>query len=550
MRKLVSNQLNKVVFSLLLLLCSGVAAQAEARLEYYPMVDSTMMNDHTKVITTDSDGEVFFSKETNALILDLSSKLYQNADAILVRMKPDSVFIPGPGFVYITSIPNGDLKFSVEAMKGKNGNEVLLSKSTFKAKMVKRKPLIMDDKIVLGILLLCLALVFWTASIKKPFFQKFYKVVPALLMCYALPAILNSLGVISSEISGTYYMATRYLLPGALILMTLSIDLKGIKNLGWKMIIMFLTGTVGIIIGGPIAILIMSFISPDTVGGLDHDAAWRGLATLAGSWIGGGANQGAMLEIYKYNPQKYGAMILVDIVVANIWMAFLLLGVGKSDKIDRWLKADSTAITRLKEKVESYTMSIRRHASLTDLMIIAGIAIGGTSLSHFGSGLISGFFVDTLGFDDHSVVASGFLWLVVLATTIGLIISFTPMRQIEGAGASTYGSVFIYILVATIGMKMDVTQIFDDLWLVVLGLIWMAIHVGLLFLVAKLIRAPFFFLAVGSKANVGGAASAPVVAAAFHPALAPVGVLLAVLGYALGTYGAILCAQLMEIASP
>jgi uncharacterized membrane protein len=116
-------------------------------------------------------------------------------------------------------------------------------------------------------------------------------------------------------------------------------------------------------------------------------------------------------------------------------------------------------------------------------------------------------------------------------------------------GASKIGSVFIYILVATIGMKMDLTQIFDNPILLVIGLLWMLIHVLLMFGVAKIIRAPYFFLAVGSKANIGGAASAPVIAAAFHPSLATVGVLLAVMGYAVGTFGAIICAQLMELVS-
>jgi uncharacterized membrane protein len=136
--------------------------------------------------------------------------------------------------------------------------------------------------------------------------------------------------------------------------------------------------------------------------------------------------------------------------------------------------------------------------------------------------------------------------LIILTTTIGISLSFTKIRNYEGAGASKIGTVFIYILVATIGMKMDVSKIFDNIGLFAVGAIWMSIHVGLMILVAKLIKAPFFFLAVGSKANIGGAASAPVVAAAFHPALAPVGVLLAVLGYALGTYGAWLCGLIMQ----
>ena len=128
--------------------------------------------------------------------------------------------------------------------------------------------------------------------------------------------------------------------------------------------------------------------------------------------------------------------------------------------------------------------------------------------------------------------------------------SFTKLRELEGVGASRIGSIFIYILVATIGMKMDILSIFDNPSLFIIGFIWMTIHAILLIIVAKIIKAPFFFLAVGSKANVGGAASAPILASAFHPSLAPVGVLLAVMGYAIGTYGAWLCGILMQVVSP
>ena len=130
-----------------------------------------------------------------------------------------------------------------------------------------------------------------------------------------------------------------------------------------------------------------------------------------------------------------------------------------------------------------------------------------------------------------------------------MILSFTKARELEGVGASRIGSVFIYILVATIGMKMNVLAIFDNPGLFIIGLIWMMIHASMLIAVAKVIKAPFFFMAVGSQANVGGAASAPIVASAFHPSLAPVGVLLAVLGYAIGTYGAWVCGVLMQVVS-
>ncbi len=419
---------------------------------------------------------------------------------------------------------------------------------------MENTPLFTNDAIVFGLLMILLAGVFYTSSIKTGFWKKFYKIVPALLMCYLLPAILNSLGIISSENSQLYFVASRYLLPASLVLMTLSIDLKAIFNLGPKALIMFFTGTLGIVIGGPIAILIISAFSPETVGGSGPDAIWRGLSTLAGSWIGGGANQAAMLEIFKYNPEKYGGMVFVDIVVANIWMAIVLLGIGRNKKIDRWLKADSSAITELKNKVSSYTAAITRNPSLSDYMIMLGLALGAVGIAHWGADGISAFLLDNFAiFSDKSSAFSSFtsrfFWMITIATFIGIGLSFTKAKKFEGAGASKIGSIFIYILVATIGMKMDLTMIFDNPGLIAIGLVWMSIHAGLLILVAKLIKAPYFFLAVGSQANVGGAASAPVVAAAFHPSLATVGVLLAVMGYVVGTWAAYACTILMEMAS-
>jgi uncharacterized membrane protein len=430
-------------------------------------------------------------------------------------------------------------------------------------------PLFTNDTIVFGILMIALGFVFYTSSREDGFWKKFYGVVPALFMAYFLPALLTTAGVISPEwtsISDTgevskgstslYYMSSRYLLPAALVLMTLSIDLKGVFNLGPKALIMFLAGTAGIIIGGPVAVLIVGTISPETVGGVGPDAVWRGLSTLAGSWIGGGANQTAMLEIYGYNQKLYGGMVFVDIVVANIWMAVILFGIGKSAKIDKWLKADTSAIESLKEKVSTYAKKVDRNPSLTDLMILAAIAFGTVSFAHFGADFLSAFFTSVVAEIPKGITRniftfldSSFFWMITITTIIGVLLSFTKAKSYEGAGASKFGSVFIYILVASIGMKMDLTLIFDNMGLIVIGLVWMAIHAGLMILVAKLIRAPYFFLAVGSQANVGGAASAPIVASAFHPSLATVGVLLAVFGYAIGTVGAILCTVLMQLAS-
>ena len=430
-------------------------------------------------------------------------------------------------------------------------------------------PVFTNDAIVFGILMVSLGFVFYTENLKSGFWPKFYKIVPGLFMAYFIPALFTTFRVISPEwetkntegeiiknSSQLYYVASRFLLPAALVLMTLSIDLKAIFNLGSKALIMFFTGTVGIIIGGPIAILLISIFSPETVGGADFDAVWRGLSTLAGSWIGGGANQTAMLEIYKFNPAKYGGMVIVDIVVANIWMAIILIGIGKKDKINKWLKADTSAIEELKVKVINFTQKVKRNPTLSDLMIMLAIAFGTVGFGHFASKHLSTFFADFVASmssqtwrNIFSFLGSGFFWLISISTIIAIILSFTKAKNYEGAGASKLGSIFIYVLVATIGMKMDLNQAFENPGLIVIGLVWMTIHAVLLILVAKLIRAPYFFLAVGSQANVGGAASAPIVAQAFHPSLATVGVLLAVFGYAIGTVGAILCTILMELAS-
>jgi uncharacterized membrane protein len=412
----------------------------------------------------------------------------------------------------------------------------------------RERPTFVSDTIVFGLLAIILALIFYTSSLETKGWKKFYMFVPALLLCYLIPAILDSLGLISKEYSSLYTMAKNYLLPGALILMTLGIDFKGIINLGPKAIIMFLTATVGIVIGGPIAIFVYSFIDPEVVGGVGDQEAWRGFATLAGSWIGGGANQAAMLETYRYNPDFYGKMVTVDIVVANLWMAFLLWGAARAEKFDKWLKADTSSIEELKKNMSNYQAMSAKNPTLTDYMVILGITFGIVAFAHYAGQWMAGVMSGLLG--EESPFAGSFFWLVVLATTGGLILSATKLRKYEGRGASKIGSIFIYILVATIGMKMELEKAIEEPQLILVGIIWMLVHVFILFLVAKIIKAPFFFVAVGSKANIGGAASAPIVAAAFHPSLASVGALLAVLGYALGTYGAIACAEMMRMVSP
>ncbi len=411
-------------------------------------------------------------------------------------------------------------------------------------------PLFTNDAIVFGILCIVLAVIFKTAHSAHPFWKKFYTYVPPLLLCYFLPALLHwPLQLISPDNSKLYFVASRYLLPASLILLCLGIDLKGVLNLGPKALIMFFAATLGIIIGGPIALLTIKALAPEGFIAASTEELWKGLSTIAGSWIGGGANQTAMKIIFEVDDNLFATMIIVDVVVANIWMGFLLYGANISHKIDRWLKADSSAIEALKQRVEAFRKKVARIPTTTDMFLLAAIGFGGTALGHAGAELI----VPKLQTYEKALIdiglnslLSSFFWIIVIATTLGLSLSFTRYRELEGVGASRWGSVFIYILVATIGMKMNLSEIWDNIGLFFIGIVWMLVHVAVLLITAKIIRAPFFFVAVGSQANVGGAASAPIVASAFSPTLAPVGVLMAVLGYALGTYGALLCAWLMS----
>jgi uncharacterized membrane protein len=410
-------------------------------------------------------------------------------------------------------------------------------------------PLITNDAVVLGLLISILAFIFTTARSENNFWKIFYKFVPALLLCYFIPSIFNSFGIINGDQSKLYFVASRYLLPSSLVLLTISIDLPEIKKLGSKAIIMFLAGTIGIMLGGPISLFLVSILSPEIIGGGGPEVVWRGLATVAGSWIGGGANQAAMKEIFNVGDSIFSSMIAVDVIVANIWMAFLLYGAGVSSKIDRWLQADSSSIINMRIKIEKYQSQIMKIPNLTDILQLLSLCFGVTAIAHLGSDIITPFIKNNAPGLSRFSLTSNFFWIIVISTTIALFLSFTKIKNLEGVGASRVGSVFLYILITTIGMKMNILAIFDRPGLFIIGLLWMLIHVTIMILVAKIIKAPFFFLAVGSQANVGGAASAPIVASAFHPSLAPVGVLLAVLGYALGTYGAWICGVLLELAS-
>jgi uncharacterized membrane protein len=361
-----------------------------------------------------------------------------------------------------------------------------------------------------------------------PRYGKIFKFVPPLVFAYFIPTILTALGIIPSS-APIYSQIKTFVLPASLLLLTLAVDIKGILRLGSKAVIMFLTGTFGIVIGGPIALFLFKAHLPPDI--------WKGMAALAGSWIGGGANFIAIGKSVGATDAMLGLMVVVDVLVASIWTGILLYLAGRYAKIDKWLNADNSMIEDLKESVIEFQEKTNRVATTTDYMIMLALAMGGAWVAY-----LLGNILPELG-----DIISHTTWKVILITTFGVVFSFTKVRNYEGAGASKLGTVMLYLLIGVIGANADLRQVVRYPYLFAMGVTWILIHVIIMFSVMKLIKAPLFFMAVGSQANVGGAASAPIVASAFHPALATVGVMLGIAGYVVGTYAALICASVLRL---
>ena len=400
-------------------------------------------------------------------------------------------------------------------------------------------PLIQAPMHVLAVLLGVLALLFWADA--HPRLGRVFRVVPLLVFAYFVPTALSNFGVIPLD-SALYGFVKTWLLPASLLLLTLAVDVKGIARLGRLAVLMFLGATLSIVIGGPLAYLIGGALIPDEL----RDQAWRGLSALAGSWIGGGANFVAIGEAAEASDSTLSLMVVVDVAVANVWMAVLLWFAGREKAMDARMGADRSAIDAVRQRVEDYQASVAKPLGLPAALWIGTLAFGGAAVADELSRRLP-----TVALPGVGEIVSGFTWVVLIVTAIGLALSFTKMRRLEGAGASKIGSAFLYLLVTTIGAKAEFHRVFDpqNLGIVVIGAIWMLLHAIILLLLRRWLKAPVFFLAVGSQANVGGAASAPIVAAAFHPALAPVGVLLAVGGYVLGTVCGLLTMVLLKLAA-
>lgn len=392
-------------------------------------------------------------------------------------------------------------------------------------------PLIKQPIAILAVLLAVLATIVWAQD--HPRLRRLFKIVPAIAFCYFGPTLFSTLGVIPNR-SDLYGWVKDFILPASLVLLTLSLDMPAILRLGPKALVMFFAATVGVMIGGPIALALWKGVLPTE--------AWLGMSYLAGSWIGGSANGLAVARMVGAGDAAIGPLIIVDVVVGYTWMGLLLYLAGRRDRLDRWFRADRSAINDLQKSMETFHARIVRNAKVGDWLIILALAFGTTAVGHIGGQWLAA--GPLAGLRDF---ADGFVWKMLIVTGIGLALSFTRARSLEGVGASQMGNLMLYLLIACIGAGADFAHLRDAGWYLAVGVTWMAIHAVVLIVVGRLIRAPFFYFAVGSQANIGGAASAPIVAAAFSPVLAPVGVLLAIAGYALGTIGGYLCVQLCRL---
>lgn len=371
-----------------------------------------------------------------------------------------------------------------------------------------------------------LALVFWLSTV--PALKKFFTILPPVIWAYFLPMFLTTFGVIPDN-SEVYDWMSRYLLPFSLFLLMITVDLPSILKLGRKAIIMMLVGTAGIVIGGPLAYLIFGAFLPAD--------AWQGFATLSGSWIGGTANMLAIKESVGTSDAMMGPIIVVDTMVGYGWMGILIFVSAFQKKFDAWVGADNSAIEQANARLSEVDQT-RRPIQLNDLVYILGLTLVMTVIA-----IAIGDRLPAVG--DPTIISPA-TWAILIVVTVGLSLSFTPIRvNLESAGASRIGFLALYLLLTSIGAQANLRAVLDAPLFLAAGAVWISVHVALLMIAAKLIKAPLFFVATGSMANVGGAASAPVVASVYHPAMAPVGLLMGVSGYILGIYAALGCAWIL-----
>jgi uncharacterized membrane protein len=387
--------------------------------------------------------------------------------------------------------------------------------------------LLHDPMAIFAYLAALVAVVFWLSGLRP--LHKLFEITPPIIYAYFLPTLSTTFGITPAA-SPLYDWLARYLLPFALLLLMISIDLRAVSRLGTTALLMMLIGSAGIVIGAPISFLLFRDVLPPD--------AWKGLAALSGSWIGGSANLVAIAESVGTPDDVMSPIIIVDTVMTFGWMGILLFLSAYQTRFDRRIGAHIEAIEETNRRLEA--IDTRREPIDTRLaLVIVGLGFAGAVACVY-----AGARLPAIG---NPTIISQTTWTVLVVVTGGLLLSFTPVRALEHAGASRIGYAALYLLLAGIGAQANLGAVLAAPAYLVAGVVWIAIHAAILLAAARLLRAPLFFFATSSMANVGGAVSAPIVAGVYHRAMAPVGLLMAVLGYVLGIYGGLLCAYMLSV---
>jgi uncharacterized membrane protein len=383
--------------------------------------------------------------------------------------------------------------------------------------------MIQDPVSILAYLAAVVGVVFQLGRLEalRPLFDR----IPPLVWAYFVPMLSTTAGLLPDE-SGVYRAMARYLLPASLVLMLLSSDIKAVGRLGRTALVVMAAGVVGVVLGVLAAHLAFRPWLPDD--------AWKALGALTGTWIGGSANLLAVGTTLGLAPEMQGVIIVVDTIVGYTWMGVLISLAPHQERFDRWLRADRSRIHEVSVRLGERAARARA-PGVADVTLLVGIALALTAVC-----LWAGALLPSVG-----RVLNPFSWAIVLLTTVGLALSLTPLARLEEVGASTLGYAGFYLLLASVGAQADLRKVVAHPQFVLLGVLVIAVHAAVLFAAVRLLRAPLFFFAAASQACIGGYSSAPLVAALYQPSMAPVGLLLAVLGNVLGTYLGLLVAQIL-----
>jgi len=383
--------------------------------------------------------------------------------------------------------------------------------------------LLQTDSAILVYLLALISAVYLMKA--QPFMKSVFRYFPPVIWVYFLPMLSTTLGITPAQ-AELYTWVKNHFLPAALVLLLLSADVRAILKLGPKALGTMFGGTLGVVLGGMVAIALFGAWLPED--------AWQGMGALSGSWIGGSSNMVAIGTSIGVRDALFGVMIIVDTVVGYGWMLVVIAMSGFQERIDRWNNVSDTLVADLTDHVETSRIE-PMPLSYPGLifMVTLGVGLGYVCF-------LLGQIIPPLG-----EIVTAFGWTVILISLAGLLLSFTPVARLEREGASHLGNFFLYLLLATIGAKADLRAITEAPVFILVGVVWILVHAIILFGTGRLLKAPMFLIATSSQANIGGVVSAPIVASVYQKGLAPVGLLMGVLGNILGLYFGFLTAQLM-----